>query len=223
MEQLIKKLYHNTIISKIFHTLLFCIKRELNGCDSVLDLGCGSDSPIRFANNIKFSIGVDAYEPYIIESRRKGIHTKYLLDNISNLEFEPKSFDAILLIDVLEHLSIDEGLSLLKKSELWSKKKIIISTPNGFLPQKIIDGNLLQIHNSGWTPKLFKELDYKVYGMAGFKLFRGKNMSDHGGDIYSTIKFKPKFFWLIISQLSQLFAYYLPKFAFSLFSVKKID
>lgn len=222
MEKIIKKFYHNLTISRIFHTLVYCLKRELKDCDSVLDLGCGLDSPIKYCN-VPYSVGVEAFKPYLEESKRKKIHTEYLLEDITKVNFEPKSFDAVIMIDVLEHLEKGQGRKLLEKVEKWARKKVIVSTPNGYLPQKSLDRNPLQTHRSGRTVEEMKNLGYKAHGMAGWKFLRRENISEkvkQGGDIFSTMRFRPKEFWLIISELTQLITYYFPKLAFEVFYVK---
>jgi len=225
MEKLIKKFYHNSIISRIFHTLVYCLKRELKDCDSVLDLGCGQDSPIKYCN-VSHSIGVEGFKPYFEETKRKKIHTKYLLGDITKVNFEPKSFDAVIMIDVLEHLEKEQGRKLLKKVEKWAKKKIIVSTPNGYLPQKSLDKNLLQNHLSGWNVEEMKSFKYKAYGMAGWKFLRRENISEkvsQEGDIFATIRFRPKSFWLITSELTQAVVYYFPTLAFEVFYVSNLE
>lgn len=172
MGRLIKQLYYNRLLSRLFHTLVYCLKRELKDCQSVLDLGCGSDSPIKYCN-IAYSVGVDAFKPYIEESKSKKIHTNYILGDITKLNFEPQSFDAVILIDVLEHLEKEKGEQLLEKVERWARKKVILSTPNGFLPQRSIDENPFQAHRSGWIVEEIKKLGYKACGMAGWR--RGKS------------------------------------------------
>ncbi len=177
MERLIAKLYHNKIISSFFHTSVNCLKRELKDCNSVLDLGCGPDSPIKYCN-ILYSVGVDAFEPYIKTSRDKKIHNKYKLANIADLDFEHNSFDAVVLIEVLEHLPKQEGEILLKKIETWARKKVIVSCPNGYLPQNDMSHNPFQIHRSGWNVNEMKKQGYKAYGMAGLKFLRKENTSE---------------------------------------------
>lgn len=223
MDNLINNLYHNPFLSQIFHTLVYCLKRELKGCRSVLDLGCGLDSPIKYCK-VKYSVGVDAYKPYLEESKKKKIHNKYVSGDITKVKFRPKSFDSVILIDVLEHLKKEQGKKLLKKAEKWAKKKVVFSTPNGYLPQRNIDKNPFQAHRSGWRVRELEKLGYKAYGMAGWKFLRGENISEkvkQEGDIFTTIRFRPKSFWLIISELTQAITYYLPTQAFEVFYVKK--
>lgn len=223
MEKLIKLAYDHPLISRLFHTLAYCVKRELADCETVLDLGCGQDSLVK-NSKLKYSLGVEVYPPYLEQSRGKKIHSDYLLADITKVDFPPKSFDAVLLIDVLEHLEKNQGKGMLEKAERWARKKVVISTPNGFLPQKRIDDNPGQKHLSGWEVEELTNRGYKVYGMAGLKLLRSENTSQkvvQEGDIFSTIRFRPKLLWLFISELTQLLTYYFPKLAFEVLYVKK--
>jgi len=224
MERIIKSLYHHPVISRIFHTLVYCLKRELKDCDSVLDLGCGPDSPIKYCG-VKYGVGVDAFRLYIEDSKKKKIHNKYILEDISRVDFKPKSFDAVIMIDVLEHLEKEQGKKLLEKAEKWARKKIIISTPNGFIGQPSVDKNLYQEHKSGWTIRELSSIGFKCRGLAGLKFLRKpKNESDSmGEDLTVSLRFKPKIFWFVVATLSQIFTYFIPYLAFELFCVKKID
>lgn len=61
--------------------------------------------------------------------------------------------------------------------------------------------------------------------MTGWKFLRRENICKELGAedaIYSTIKFKPRFLWLIISELTQLITYYFPKISFEIFCVKNL-
>ena len=218
---LVSSIYHNKLIESIFPTHVSVLKKELKDCQSVLDLGCGPDSPLQYCKNIKHSIGVEAFQPYLDESQKKGIHNEYIKKNIGEIEFEENSFDAVILMEVIEHMEENVGLEVLKKIEFWSKKKVIISTPNGF-PQKIVDKNPMQVHLSGWDTKKMKSLGFsKILGLAGLKYLRAEIDHDSmDAELFISMKYKPKFFWFIIATFSQMFTYHFPNFAFGLFCVK---
>ena len=219
---LVSSIYHNKLFESIFPTHVSVLKKELKDCQSVLDLGCGPDSPLQYCKNIKHSIGVEAFQPYLNVSQKKGIHTEYINKKIRELEFEENSFDAVILMEVIEHMEENVGLEVLKKIEFWAKNKVIISTPNGFFPQKIVDNNPMQVHLSGWDTKKMKSLGFtKILGLAGLKYLRAEIDHDSmDAELFISMKYKPKFFWFIIATLSQMFTYHFPNFAFGLFCVK---
>lgn len=221
---IIDRLYHDRFASRLFHTSIYCLKRELENCNSVLDLGCGSDSPIKYCN-VHHSIGVDAFETSIKASKEKRIHSEYVHSDIRKINFQPSSFDAVILIEVLEHLPKKEGELMLKKAETWARKKVIVTSPNGYFPQPDVNGNLYFRHLSGWDVEKMRSLGYGAYGMAGLKYLRKENTSSNEVDItiFSTMKFRPKPFWLIISELTQLLTYSFPELAFEVFYVKKLE
>jgi SAM-dependent methyltransferase len=197
---------------RLFQGLIQYLKRELSDCNMVLDLGCGYNSPIQHCN-VPFSVGVELFEPYLQESKKKCIHSQYIKADIRKIELKPKSFDAVIAIELLEHLAKEEGYVLIKKMETWSGKKIIITTPNGYLWQNGYDNNPLQQHKSGWSVEELQRLGFKVSGMNGWKKLRGYK----GGT-----KYTPHFLWEILSDLSQKVTYYYPKLAFQLFAIKQI-
>ncbi len=207
----------------MFHTSVYCLKKELAASDSVLDIGCGSDSPIKYSNTT-YRVGVEGFRPSIEKSKKKHLHTDYILGDLRHLNFKPGSFDTVIMVEVLEHLTEEEGAKLLEKAEIWARRKIVVSTPNGYLPQSNINGNLYFKHLSGWSITQMKLRGYIASGMAGLKSLRKENDYANQLDtgILSTIKFRPKLLWLIISELSQIFTFYIPELAFEVFYVKQL-
>jgi SAM-dependent methyltransferase len=189
------------------------LKRELQGCASVLDIGCGKDSPIQECP-VPYSIGVDLFDAYLEESKRKRIHTEYVKADIRTVDFPPKSFDCVMCLEVLEHLTKEEGLALLARMEKWARKKIVLTTPNTFVWQDEVDDNPLQAHQSGWTAGELQGLGFKVRGLKGWRTLRGYRGS---------CKYRPMFFWAKLSHISQKFVYFIPSLAFQLFVVKNLD
>ncbi len=192
------------------------LSRELHGMRSVLDVGCGSNSPIANVPKTFYSVGVDIHRPSITKSRGEKIHDVYKVGNVLSIDtlFKKKQFDAVVALDVIEHLPKEKGWELLRKMNGLAKKRIILLTPNGFVPQHPYDGNTFQEHLSGWTVKDFRSRSYRVYGMRGLKWLRGE---------YATIKWKPWFFWAGISTLSELFVFFLPGLANQLLVVKDLS
>ncbi|HXT84034.1 MAG TPA: methyltransferase domain-containing protein [Verrucomicrobiae bacterium] len=189
---------------------------SLKNCTSILDIGCGSNSPLKFISKKQIRVGVDGYKPAIDISRKSNIHDEYEILDIRNLlkKFKKNQFDAVIALDVIEHLKKKEGEKLLKDMEEIAAKKVIILTPNGFVKQ-YDPINKLQEHLSGWTMNDFINRGYKVSGMYGWKPLRGA---------YANLKFKPK---LISGAISE-FTHYVytsrnPVSSFSLFAVKTLQ
>lgn len=220
--KIIDNLYCQPFFGRIFRSLVYCLKRELTSCDSVLDLGCGYASPIKHCE-VKHKVGVDISKTDLLESMSKRIHDRYFLEDIRNIRFKKKSFDVVILIDVIEHLEKEEAIQLLSEAEKWSRKKVIVSTPNGFLPQAAEIINPFQLHRSGWNIDELEKRGYKVYGTAGWKKLRkqGDGSKDYfNPQMLPTVKFKPRLFWLMVSLLSEIVVYYFPAQAYELFCVK---
>ena len=205
------------IVGRIYHTVLppwlSYLGRELRGCETVLDLGCGRNSTLQYVS-VPYSLGIEIFEPYLEESRKRRIHTDYICADINDIEFRENSFDAVLAIELIEHLTKEDGLRLIKKMERWARVKVIIVTPNSFLPQDEYDDNFRQIHLSGWNVREFNGLGYNVYGKGGWKILKREK---------AELRFKPELFWRIVSDITQKLTRFVPRYAFQLFCVKQLD
>jgi SAM-dependent methyltransferase len=182
------------------------LRKELSGCEYVLDLGCGYNSPVQYLD-VRYSLGVELFEPYLNESRSKSLHSEYRQADIREVSFEDDSFDAVILLEVLEHLDKDEGLKLIANMRRWARKKVIITVPNGFVWQDGYDDNELQEHKANWTVQELRELGFRVYGLGGIKQLHGYK---------GNLKYKPQILWKAVSFLSMPLLYYMPENAFLL-------
>jgi 2-polyprenyl-3-methyl-5-hydroxy-6-metoxy-1,4-benzoquinol methylase len=214
------------IIYPIVHKMDYCLQKELSNCQTVLDLGCGPSSPIKNIKNIKYSVGVEKFKPYLLLSKKQKIHNKYIQQDILTINFPKKSFDAVLLTEVLEHLSKKDGKKLIKKCQKWAIKKIIISTPNGYFPMGQIDKNKYQEHLSGWTINELQSMGFICRGVSGLKFFYTSNNRVDSlikNQYYQNIRFKPKKIFYFINGIFQIFNYYFPKLTFGIFAVKSYE
>ena len=191
------------------------LEKELSDAKTVLDVGCGNWSPLANVKKTFYSVGIDIHRPSIEEIKKKKIHDEYKVGDVLELSkiFKPKSFDAVVALDVVEHFEKKESLNLIKQMEKIAKKKVVILTPYGFMKQDPLDGNPFQKHRSGWTIAEFDKMGYRLRGIRGFRFIRGE---------YATIKYKPWFLWGVISTISQFLAYSFPKLAYQLLAVKEI-
>lgn len=226
---LINKFYRQRFFGQVFHTLPFCLQEQLKDCESVLDIGCGPLSPLRFCHNIKYSVGVEPYTAYLLKSRKNKIHSRYERRRIEQLTYPAKSFDAVIMIEVIEHLPKKSGREILRKAQKWARKKIIVTTPNGFFPMGEVDKNPWQTHRSGWTKGDFSKLGFVCHGLAGAKFFyhsenQVTQMVDKSADnIFTNIRFSPKALFYLLNSFTQIITYYIPEVAFELLAVKKLE
>ena len=150
------------------------LSRALEGCRTVLDIGCGGASPLRHLG-IEHLVGVDAHAPTLEEAKRAGTHREFHLVDVRQVGayFQERRFDACVALDLIEHLIKADGISLIRDMEKLAVKRIVVFTPNGFLPQVSPEGEL-QEHLSGWVPADMNDLGFRVIGMLGPKLLRGE-------------------------------------------------
>jgi hypothetical protein len=187
-----------------------------DACESLLDVGCGGKSPIvRFSGRIAHTVGIDSHMPSIERSRAEGIHTNYIHVNIAEIgsRFEERSFDCVVVLDVIEHFEKADGLRLLDTVERIARKKVVVFTPNGFLSQSPTADNPHQLHRSGWSPAEMRARGYEVRGIGGWRPLRGR---------YALPRVRP--FWLTecLSLLTEPFFESRPEHAFQILCTKRI-
>ena len=190
------------------------MRKALLGCESVLDVGCGHSSMMRYFG-VQHSVGIDGYLPSVEEARKKQTHDEVIHGNVTELEnsFRPKQFDACIAIDVIEHLTKEDGLKLIASMERIARKRVVFFTPNGFLPQRHISNDDLQEHLSGWEPAEMRGFGYRVKGLLGPKKLRGE---------HHALKNKPAAFWGIASFIGQLGVANRPEKAAAILCVKDL-
>jgi len=147
--------------------------------DTVLDIGCGimqailDTCPTYPSTRLRcrYLVGADIYEPYLEFLKKRGIEVLHL-DLRYALPFHPKSFDVILLLDVLEHLSIEKADKLVLEATRIAKRKVIVLTPVDFqpnlngvsdtFPYQGFGENIYQLHLSLVTRDWLEERGFKV-------------------------------------------------------------
>ncbi len=192
-------------------------KEVLGSCQSLLDLGCGDGSHVAsLSERIDYMVGVDGFEPSLLLAREKEIYKELYSINVLDVGemFPENSFDCVIAFDLVEHLTKSDGYRLLHIMEKIAKKKVIIFTPNGFLPQTSFDNNKFQEHLSGWTSNEMKSLGYAIYGIHGLKGLLGERQMP---------KFRPHRLCKSLSVLTQILCLQIPKIAFQILGVKEIE
>jgi SAM-dependent methyltransferase len=193
------------------------IRRSVVGsCGSLLDVGCGSESKVKaFSSELSLSLGVDISEEAVAASRTQGIHSHYAILDITRLEqhFPDRSFDCVLASDVIEHLTKKDGDRMIAAMERIARRRVIIFTPNGFLPQRPYGGNPFQEHVSGWTVDEMTGRGYRVAGINGWRPLRGER----------AVPRTPRWLTARLSYLTQPLVIDHPRSAFQLLCVKDVS
>lgn len=111
------------IIRKRFPLMLEVIRDG----DKVLDIGA---SHRNFESRIKAHYPTVVYKSLDVDQTQ--VHDFYSIDQIN------ETFDVVLLLEVIEHLGLEEGVKMLSKiySLLREGGKLILTTPNVFNPSR---------------------------------------------------------------------------------------
>jgi ubiquinone/menaquinone biosynthesis C-methylase UbiE len=144
------------------------LKRELLGVSSVLDVDCGTTSPLREIPKNFYTVGADIFKPSLLTLKILKFYDDLVLADGRHLPFKDETFDAVLALEVIEHMNKQEGYNFLIHMTRLAKKKVILSTPSGFKPQDEY-ANVYAKHLSGWNPEEFKAWGFKVMGFGGLK------------------------------------------------------
>ena len=192
---------------------ILSLKEKLVDYKTVLDIGCGKSSPIGSFSKSFYSVGIDIFKPAILRSKKTRTHDDHVLAEMNHLCFRPESFEAVLALDVLEHLKKADGYRLMENMEKIARYAIVVFTPNGFVHQLEYDSNPYQIHLSGWTVIELRRIGFQVNGINGLKFLRKEK---------AELRFRPKILFNLFSDISQKLAYHFPNLAFQLLCVKKL-
>ncbi len=167
----------------------------LDGFRTHLDIGCGPRSPVRFVTSDNL-VGVDAFSPDLERARSGQTHDDFVTADCRELNrhFTENQFEVCIAKDVIEHLSREDGLALLRDMERIASRRIVIFTPNGWLEQDHREEGDLQEHLSGWSAQDMRDLGFRVSGLLGPKALRTERHQ---------IRFQPRVLWLLISMLLQ--------------------
>lgn len=109
-------------------------------------------------------IGVEPFWRYISPAHKyhyDEIHPKPIEHLLRDGEFTDKSFDLVLISDMIEHLPKPQGIKLLEnvKDILKPTGIALVTTPNYFIKQGVVDGCKYETHKSLWNRKEFASVE----------------------------------------------------------------
>ena len=103
-----------------------------------LDIGCGFGFAMLALkalgiNDVK---GVDVSQAQVEEARRRGLNAEFVQDTESYLNNSVKKYTIVLLMDVLEHVPVNQQISMLKSinGSLEKGGRLILTVPNANSP-----------------------------------------------------------------------------------------
>ncbi|OGM02417.1 hypothetical protein A2115_03065 [Candidatus Woesebacteria bacterium GWA1_41_8] len=193
-------------------------RKLLKGVMTVLDLGCGDGKFMAILNKErKYKVtGVELFNAYIKSAEKTGVFERVVKGDVRKIRFPPKSYDAVVCSQVVEHLTKDDGKTLLSKMAKAAKKVVIVGTPNGHFHQEAYDKNVLQKHLSFWESADFRKMGYKTYGQA-MKFIYGEN-----GLLNTSLGRSPlRYSLYLLSYILSPLAYFYPSLGAHIIAVRK--
>jgi len=219
MKKTFKKIIEIVFLEKLFYRVFFLniLQKHFKGQHKVLELGAGRYSYIKQIDKSIKLTAIDLFDPSIGFANENRVYDFYIKGDVKKLNdiIPPKSFDTVVAFDLIEHLTKEDGLILIKDMSNVAKNKIIIYTPNGFLPQPAHDNNPFQEHISGWSFDEMKKLGFKVYGINGHKKLR---------NMFALPAIKPQIMGNFFSNISMLFLklFRREELAFAILCIKNV-
>ena len=197
------------------NTVWRCLDKEAK---SILDVGCGKGRPMAFLNrqHAFFAVGIDVFRPYLLEAEALTAYDALVQGDVRRLPFRPRSFDIVLLIEILEHLERADGLALIKVMEQIARRQVVISTPVGEHEQHEFDSNPWQEHRHIWEPQELRALGYRVYGH-GLRNLGG--LSGVQSPLPRPLRPMVDFLWVAAGPLAHL----RPEWAGNMVAVKRVS
>ena len=186
----------------------------------ILDLGGGSGwywhintlGMLKESKAIEVFLMDAAYDDQVTESQSLISKIQGVIPEALSL-IPSDSFDVVIGLDLIEHLSKSDGYLLLYEMDRIASSMQIILTPNGFVWQPPAVNNPYNAHISGWKMEEFASFGYGKYlGLVGYKQFIGP---------YSQLKRpNPSRFHRELVALSAILVRWFPRFAFSILYVR---
>lgn len=132
---------------------------------SVLDVACGLSLKSQYIT-ADIRVGVDIYRPYLEKIQADVPYVALQADALAiGKLFLPRSFDLVLLLDIVEHLEKKDSIRLMDMAEEIARVAVIVETPRGYVPQNMDiwghGGDEFQTHRCGWEPAELEARGYR--------------------------------------------------------------
>lgn len=130
------------------------LKNQFPIHSTCLDVGANNAKWFKLLGNHFVMDGVEAWKPYIVKYKLNDKYRKLIHANIKDVE--DFDYDVIIMGDILEHMSVEDGQEVVKR--MYPKcKELVIAVPFKY-KQGAIHGNPFEVHlQPDLTPEIFDE------------------------------------------------------------------
>lgn len=132
-------------------------------CQAVLDVGAGV-RPMQWYKPARH-VCLEPYPPYcqVLGDAGYTVIESPAPDGLEVLRLLKREFEAVYLLDVIEHLGKANGRRTLELAQQLATVQVVVYTPDGFKEQTAdvwgYGGDYWQTHRSGWTKDDFSGWD----------------------------------------------------------------
>ena len=146
-----------------------------------LELGDGREEYSDWKRQID---GIEIFDGYLTPVHDFVYNHIYIGNATEIIPALKAEYDLILLIDILEHFSYEEGVKLLNDCQKIARN-ILVSTPKSLVRRQSSFGNPFEAHKFQWRKKHFGRFEKKIFIPNEHSLicYMGKNALTIGKDI----------------------------------------
>lgn len=134
----------------------------------ILDVGCGKGGLGAIFKTVPEKqlraeiVGLDLDE--VLLKTAKNYLDHVVLGRATHLPFKDKYFHVTFAIEVIEHMTKEDGYKMIREMERVTKYLIILTTPSHYFPADTAEGDFMK-HKSYWSVKDLKSLGFQTEGL----------------------------------------------------------
>jgi 2-polyprenyl-3-methyl-5-hydroxy-6-metoxy-1,4-benzoquinol methylase len=199
---------------------------------AVLDVACGRGkwgylTRVDRGGDDAYIVGCDAFKPNLLYVKKHAIYDDCVLCDVRQMPYRSKIFEIAIACEILEHLEKTDGSKFLSEAQRICGEKLIVTTPNFFMQQDVINGNVFQIHKASWSCSDLEDLGFNVSGI-GLRSFLSYFSDQAFAASLDTFMFgrrkaKLRKLLILLYLLMSNFSFFLPKIGVFLVAEKDMD
>ncbi len=129
--------------------------------EPILALGCHIGDTFWYMKMSGDITGSDVFEQYFQTCIKRKTHKRLIKMDLNNLTEDFGKYGCVTAFFLLEHMSKEDGLELLRKMDILGEN-IVILVPYGVSDQETPDSNVYQRHVSAWYPEDFTQRGFQI-------------------------------------------------------------